>query len=170
MYKCSSFLNVRYIFLVGVGVIFLTSCSGVEDLSPEQAREELKRMTGFEIPENAENIRGFYPLMRDPHIFIKFETEPEGIAEVMKAFSGSDVEMTQLNEEDYEQRKKYGRKLFISPSRWQEEISIKFFDEESFKVGIMLERRRHDHGGDSTRYEILIDDISNIVYIHAWRS
>jgi len=47
-------------------------------------------------------------------------------------------------------------------------MGIKLFDEESFKVGCLLEHG-HDHWGDSTRYKIFIDDISNIVYIYAWR-
>jgi hypothetical protein len=166
MYKYKNSLILRYVFLICVGVITLTSCSKVDVLSPERARKILKNMTGFELPEKAENIRAIYPFMRDPHIIIRFQTDSKGIAEVMKVFGGPDAKIKQLNEEYFEESKKEGLNPFYDEFFWQEDLGI-VLNKESFKVGRLLQ-----YDGDRTRkkagYRIFIDDINNTVYINAW--
>ena len=166
MYKCKNSLILRYIFLVCVGTIILTSCREYDVLSPERARRILKRMTGFELPEKAENIRAIYPFMRDPHIIVRFQTDSKGIAEVMKVFGGPDAKIKQLNEEYFERRKKEGRNPFYDEFFWKEYFGI-VLNKESFKIGHLLQ-----YDGDRTRkkagYRIFIDDLNNTVYINAW--
>ena len=111
-------------------------------------------------------IRAIYPLSRDPHIIIRFQTDSKGIAEVMKVFGGPNAEIKQLNEEYFERRKKEGRNPFYDEFFWQEDLGI-VLNKESFKVGRLLQ-----YDGDRTRkkagYRIFIDDLNNTVYINAW--
>ena len=137
MFKRKICFIFRYIFLVSIGMILLTSCRDFHVLSPESTRYELKRMTGFELPDNAENIRAITPFSRDPVIIVRFQTDSNGIAEVMKAFSGPDTKIEQLNEEDFQRRKKEGLNPFFDEFFWQEDLGI-VLNKDSFKIRFVV--------------------------------
>ena len=80
----------------------------------------------------------------------------------MKAFSGPDTKIEQLNEEDFQRRKKEGLNPFFDEFFWQEDLGI-VLNKDSFKIGRLLEYNgdnRHTKGS----YRIFIDDLKNTVY------
>jgi hypothetical protein len=158
-------LILGHIILVNTSLIILSSCKPKE-LPTKLIRKKFKEIAGRELPQKAEGLRAIDALTRDPQIFVRFETDSQGIAEVLKTFSEPGVKIRNLDEDDFKRRETLGVTMFSGPSQWQETIGVKIFDEESFKSG-----RRLDYEGDSGKpgYRIFIDDQSNTVYIHAFK-
>jgi hypothetical protein len=165
MNKSKLYLILRCIFLVSTGLIILSSCKPKE-LPTKLIRQEFKEIAGRELPQKAEGLRAIDARTRDPQIFVRFETDSEGIAEVLKTFGGPGVEIRNLDEDDFKRWKALGVTMFPGPSNWQETIGVKIFDQESFKSG-----RELDYYVDSRKpgYRIFIDDQQSIVYIYAFK-
>jgi len=83
MYKCKYSLILRFTLLISVFSIIPFSCSHYEDVPQEKIKERFKMVTGLDLPGKAENMRAIYPLMNYSQIFVKFETDPEGITKVL---------------------------------------------------------------------------------------
>jgi len=153
------------IVLVGTGLIILSSCKPKE-VPTKLIRQEFKEIAGRELPQKVKGLRAINAHTRDPQIFVRFETDSEGIAEVLKTFGGPGVEIRNLDENDFKRWKALGVTMFPGPSKWQETIGVKIFDQESFKSG-----RELDYYVDSRKpgYRIFIDDQQSIVYIYAFK-
>lgn len=165
MNKSRLYLILKCIFLVGTGLIILSSCKPKE-LPTKLIMQKFREIAGRELPQKAEGLRAIDARTRDPQIFVRFETDSEGIAQVLKTFGGLGVKPRTLDEDDFKRRKALGVTLFSGPSQWQETIGVKIFDQESFKSG-----RRLTYEADSGKpgYRIFIDDQRGIVYIHAFK-
>ena len=165
MKKGRWFLILGHIVLAGTGLIILSSCKPKE-LPTKLIRQKFREIAGRELPQKAEGLRAIDARTRDPQIFVRFETDSEGIEEVLKSFGGPGVEIRNLDEDDFKRRKSLGVTMFSGPSQWQETIGVKIFDQESFKSGRALDYEA-DFGKPG--YRIFIDDKRSIVYIHAFK-
>ena len=153
------------IVLVGTGLIILSSCKPKE-LPAKLIRQKFREIAGRELPQKSEGLRAIDALTRDPQIFVRFETDSQGIAEVLKTFSEPGVEIRNLDEDDFKRRETLGVTMFSGPSQWQETIGVKIFDQESFKSGRAL---TYEADSGKPGYRIFIDDQRGIVYIHAFK-
>lgn len=154
------------IVLIGAVLTILSGCKGAEELPAKQIRPELLKFGGLELPPKAEGLRAILSHSRDPGIFVRFETDSEGIEHVLKTFGGPDVKSRILDANYFKEMKKYGGSLFPQPLEWQEMIGVRILDEKSLSSGLRLERMapRFNEVG----WTVFIEDESKIVYVFAY--
>jgi len=161
---------LRFIFacivLTGAALTILPGCKGAEELPTKRIRQEVRKFGGLELPQKASGLRAILSHSRDPGIFVRFETNSEGIDHVLKTFGGSAVKSERLDPNDLKEIKKFGGSLFPQPSQWQQMIGVRLFDEESMESGRLLEHRAP--GFNEVGWWVFIEDKSNTVYIHAY--
>ncbi len=131
-------------------------------LSVEEIRPVFLRITNRELPLKADNLRAIFEEGRDPHIFVRFNTDSEGVAHILKEFGGKRVISKSFNADDIGSPKKSGSRFFTRLSFWQNELGISPFDPNTIESCRVLE-----YSG-SRGYKILIDDQSRTVYIDAY--
>ena len=150
------------VLLVVVALITLPGCGEPKELKTNQIRQKFKEITGYGLPKKADDLRAVYFAARDLQIFARFETDSDGIADVLKKFSRPDAKCTSFDENHLKQFIKLGAKMFPTVAHWQEKFGIHIYDEESFGCGHSI-----DLTSSSLSYSIYIDDQNSTVYIFA---
>ena len=155
-----------YIVLIGTALIMLPGCKGAKELPTKKIRQKLREFGGLELPRKANGLRAILSHSRDPGIFVRFETDSEGIEHVLKTFGKPGTKSKTLDPNDFKEMKKFGGRLFPQPCQWQEMVGVRLFDQESVESGRLLEYMapRFNEVG----YEVFIDDKTNTVYVHAY--
>jgi hypothetical protein len=127
----------------------------------QKLREEF---ADLQLPQRVQNLRGAYAPYRDAEIFIRFETDSEGIAEVLETFGRPGTESKTLDPNDFREMKKFGINAFPRAASWLEKNGINLFDQTGMESGRVLEG-----SGLSSEiwYKVFIDDRRGTVYIHA---
>lgn len=131
-------------------------------LSVEEIRPVFLRITNCELPSKADNLRAIFEEGRDPRIFVRFDTDSEGVAYILKEFSGERVISKTFDADDIGVPKKSVSRFFTRLSFWQNELGVILFNPDSIESCHVLE-----YSG-SRGYKILIDDQSRTVYIDAY--
>jgi hypothetical protein len=159
---------IRYFFLglIGGALTVLPGCKGAEELPAKEIRPELRQFGGLELPRKAEGLRAILSHCRAPRIFVKFETDSEGIEHVLKTFGGPGVKSEALDANDLKEITKFGGSLFPEPLEWQEMIGVCLFDEKSLSSGLLLERM--PPRANQVGWKVFIEDKSKTVYIFAY--
>jgi hypothetical protein len=162
MKKTNSILIFGYVFFIGVALTTLSGCgSDQKEMKENQIRQKFKEMTGLDLPKKVDGLRAVYYAIRDPLIFVRFKTDSEGIADVLKKFSRPDATFNNYDEDDIKRFRKLGADTFPQVAMWQErEDGIHIYDEESLGYG-----RQINFAGSSLQYTIYIDDQNSTVYI-----
>ncbi|MBN2182626.1 MAG: hypothetical protein JW715_12000 [Sedimentisphaerales bacterium] len=168
-------LILRYMLIICITLITLSSCSpsSIEEVPGNEIRKKFKHITGLDLPGKAENMRAMYHIQRELfEIFVKFETDSEGITWANQTFAPPDVKTDMVKSEYFIERVSQNAKIFDGdPSEWQEYLGIKLFDDESFKSGLLITYRDQSSNvrklGYVVDYRVFIDDQNNIVYILA---
>jgi hypothetical protein len=133
------------------------------ELSVGDIRPTFLSLTKRELPGKADNLRAIFQASREPRIFVRFETNSEGIKYILQEFGGERVISKTLNTDDLRAMKKTNRRLFNnSLSKWQNETGLDLFDQDAIESCRVLEY--HGYRG----YKVLIDDQKNTVYIFAY--
>ncbi len=132
------------------------------ELSVEEIRPAFVRVTKRELPDKADNLRAIFEDSREPSIFVRFETDPEGIEYILQNFGGERVNSETLNKDDWRLREHSGLGFFTKLSFWQHELGISLFDANDVESCHVLEYSGY------RGYKILIDDQENTVYIFAY--
>jgi hypothetical protein len=159
---------IRYFFLglIGGALTVLPGCKGAEELPAKEIRPELRQFGGLELPRKAEGLRAILSHCRAPRIFVKFETDSEGIEHVLKTFGGPGVKSEALDANDLKEITKFGGSLFPEPLEWQKMIGVCLFDEKSLSSGLLLERKAPR--ANQVGWQVFIEDKSKTVYIFAY--
>ena len=87
-------------------------------LSAEEIRPVFLRITNRELPGKADNLRAIFEEGRDPRIFVRFDTDSEGVAYILKEFGGERVISKTFDADDIGAPKKSGSKFFTRLSFW----------------------------------------------------
>lgn len=146
------------------------------DLPTELIRPAFKYMTGQELPPNADGLRAIFSGGREPSIFVKLQTDCDGITHILNTFDRPGV-WSGVYDADYlkkpevadTDRAKLARASVVSELaaalRWQTELGVSLYDRSSIKSARVL-----DSAPARTRpaYQIVIDDEHGMVYILAW--
>lgn len=151
-----------YAIYLSFALTMLSSCSDPKELKTNQIRQKFKEITGQDLPKKADSLRAVYYDVRDLQIFVRFETDSNGTADVFKKFSRPDAMYTDFDEYHLKQFIKSGAKMFPAVAHWQEKCGIQIYDEESFGYGRYIE-----FAGESPVYEVYIDDKNSTIYIYA---
>jgi hypothetical protein len=133
------------------------------ELRLEEIRPTFRDLTGHSLPKTADNLSAIYAGGGDPGIFLRFETDANGIAYVLDTFSGKTTTITSLNANDLRAISRSGEQIFQRPSYWQETLGVSIFDQESIGSARLMESGPFF----GVCYKILIDDWRNTVYMHA---
>lgn len=166
------------IVLVGLTLLILLAITGFRfqqwmqslvemaherELSVGEIRPVFLSITNRALPSKAYSLRAIFQEGRDPSIFVRFETDSEGITYILKEFAGERVIFKTLDAGDFRALTRSGRRFFTRLSFWQDELGVCLFDQDTIESGRLLEYR------GSRGYKILIDDQKSAVYIYAYR-
>jgi hypothetical protein len=121
------------------------------ELAPQKIKREFKRLTRYELPAKTNNLHAY--------IFVRFQTDPEGVEYVKRSFGGQGVRSQYLDKDIL----KY-KTIFTGVSIMEEYAGIKLFDQESIGPGLEISRE----AWSGLSYKIFIEDKTNTVYIYAF--
>jgi hypothetical protein len=141
---------------------YLVEKAHEREISVEEIRPAFLRVTKRELPSKADGLRAIFEDSREPSIFVRFETDPEGIEYILEEFGGERVTSKNLNADDWRLREHSGLGIFTRFSFWQRELGINLFDANEVESCHVLEYSGY------RGYKILIDEQKNTVYIFAY--
>lgn len=179
------FIQIIAIFLL----LFLAtrrSHSIIRELSQEEIKPTLKRITGRELPDKAEELKAIlYSRAAGglEHIFVSFQTDQKGCLYTLDTFGGQDVkreEFPQVGKNPF----RWIRSGFNEGYRFQKKLGVVLFDKD------LLDRIIHDFlecvkkgrypkdavtgyylefdaSSKLTRYRVLVFKDQSLVYIFA---
>ena len=129
----------------------------------------LRYVAGRELPEKTGGLRAIFQGGRDPRIFVRFDTDTEGIAYVKRSFTGPGASSKHLDADTLKRLTLSGYRMFYLASQWQDENGVCLFDQESIESGLEINSAAGP-GAPQRRYHVFIDDQNSTVYINAvWR-
>ena len=132
------------------------------ELPTRLIRQAFQELTDRELPQKADGLRAIYNgATRDPSIFVRFETDSEGIAYILEKFGGRGVKK---NTFDVDSRGGLRVQFKGLSSYHQDKIGVRIFDWKDIKSGLELIYS----AGIQPSHEILIDEQQNTVYIFAY--
>ena len=134
------------------------------ELPTRLIRQAFQELTDRELPQKADGLRAIYNgATRDPSIFVRFETDSEGIAYILEKFGGRGVKINTFDDTDSKKRHSV---LHVSGMlfSYQEKSGIHIFDWKDVKSGLELKYS----AGKQPSYEIVIDKQQNAVYVFAY--
>ncbi len=131
-------------------------------LPPRLIRSAIKLSTGHNAPAKMEDARGIIQGGREPSFFIGFRTDDDGLRYVLQEFGGWSVATEVLNGEEL--RSRCGWNEFAGPLRWQKELGVLIYDQDSIHSGTLL--TCHSSSLEPS-YTIVIDEQHRAVYFWA---
>lgn len=144
----------------------LTISPSLHELPTRLIRRAFRIVADKELPSKADGLRAIFSGGRERAIFVRFQTDPEGIEYILETFGGSGVKLKMYEEEFLKMLTASNVSLLHHASRWQEELGVCLYSQDSIESGRLLE----DIGDPSGRpgYRVFIDDQRSTVYIEAW--
>ncbi len=133
------------------------------ELPTQEIRPTFARLTGHDLPPETDDLRAIYEGGRDAGIFVRFTTDDQGIEYVASTFRGKHGTDVTLSAEKWTATKSRASTLFTGPTYWQMQIGVRLFDPNSVESPRVLKSGPIQR----TRYEILIDEAHQTVYIYA---
>ena len=121
-------------------------------------------VTDRELPEVVGDAEAIWFGGREPHMFVRFLTDPNGMAYIQQTFSVPEAKSEMLSAESIKNSVASGWTPFPYVSQWQKESGIRVFDPNALGAGRMIHYYRTNWEG----WEIFIDEQRNVVYIYAW--
>ena len=146
---------------------YYTQFYGLHELPTRLIRTTFSRITGHrKLPKKADGLRAIYYSTNEPAIFVKFQTDSEGIEYILNIFGGPAAKSEMFDADYLKALTAANVTLFSYPSRWQKELGIFLYDQDSIESGRLLTGWVDSEGLDRyDRYTIFIDDQRNTVYI-----
>jgi hypothetical protein len=124
------------------------------------------RITDQELPQRMDNARALFLGGVDSGIFVRFQTDTEGIRFVCDAFGKPRADIETVDSHLIKAMTESGAHIFYVPFQWEEKTGITLFDQKSVESGRML---RYLGPPGSGGYTVFIDDRNSAIYIHAFR-
>lgn len=127
-------------------------------------RPALRYATDRDMPALVRDARAIWSGGREPSIFLRFETDPNGFAHMEQTFGGPGTQSDVYSAEDMEQIMGSGGDFFPMAKVWQEALDLSMYDAKTLGAGRLV--RYSEVGGEGWR--IFIDEDRGVVYILAW--
>ena len=143
-----------------------------KELPTRLIRRAFRIVTNHELPQRADGLRAIFHGGREPAIFVRFQTDSDGIAYICEVFGKTAMKAETFNADFLKVLTASNVSIFPIPSRWQDEIGVYIFEQELIKTGREFRYIPVPGTGTSEKpgYRVLIDDEHNTVYIHSWFS
>lgn len=140
----------------------------IRELPAEAIGRTFEMVARHPLPQYVDEIRAVFWDSRDPAIFVKFRTNPQGIAYMIQTFGepGTDYEL--LSPDDLTSLVMSGWEPFFPLSLAQEQLGISLFNVHSLRSVHVLERNENFEQGVCA-YTVIIDDESSTVYMYVLR-
>ena len=126
----------------------------------------LRYITGRELPEKTGGLRAIFQGGRDPRIFVRFDTDTEGIAYVKRSFTGPGASSKHLDADTLKRLTLSGYRMFYLASQWKDKNGVCLFDQMSIESGLEINSAAGP-GAPQRSHHVFIDDHRNTVYISA---
>ena len=121
----------------------------------------------IELPNKTDDLRAIFESGIDPAIFVRFQTDSEGIEYILDKFGGSTANLKTFDAGLMKALNEANEALFFYyPSIWQEKLGICLFDQDSIESGRLLKGSLGSR--NQVGYTIFIEDKNNIVYMFIW--
>jgi len=157
--------------MMGLWKVFTTA--PIREIPPGKASRIFTMVAGHELPRRKEDLRAVLWDTMDPAIFVRFRSDADGTAYIIRTFGGADAKPVMLDAEALRRQGEAGWKPF-----WELEDAEKkwgvphLFDMGQVKSALslvtMVGADPFSHGVHRT-YRILIDTENNVVYMMAIR-
>ncbi len=136
------------------------------ELPQRLIRPCFREITGKELPMTLGNPRALFLGGVDPGIFLRFQTDIEGIRFVCDVFGKPRADIEAVDSHWIKVMTESGAHIFYVPFQWEEKTGITLFDQKSVESGRMLKYLGPPGTGG---YTVFIDDRNSTIYIHAFR-
>ncbi|MEN6426353.1 MAG: hypothetical protein ABFD90_06770 [Phycisphaerales bacterium] len=153
-----------FVHLCRTSPAFYGSVVGTYELPEGKIRLAFRQITGRELPTVVRNARGILFGGREARIFVRFETDADGIACIERKY-----DIPQARRETLEGTRLAGLVAsgwtgFPAVEGWQEKTGRRMFDPNAFGAGRMISYS--SQGGEG--WEVYIDDEHGTVYVYTW--
>ncbi len=161
--------------VLGVGLIFMGILTAVvllaRDTAPVMGPQEVpayfiklsfKNLTGRPLPKRAGGIRAIGNSGRAEAVFVRFETDVEGMDYVLETFGGTQEGVADVDSSEFAELRSSSTSVFAEAAGWQDDLGISLYDQASLESAYIFESE-----SEGTRYKVLIDRQDRTVYIFA---
>jgi hypothetical protein len=142
-----------------IGFMFPSPARKPQELQEDEIRPLFHRITDRTLPSVARDLRGIYGPGRDPHIFVQFSTDANGIDQILNSFGGHGVQVWKAGTAHPIYT---GFDPFLSIDLWEEALSVQLFDPACLETATVLQSTQ-----DPPMYNVVIDEETNTIYIEA---
>ena len=125
-----------------------------QELPQRLIRPAFRKIAGWDLPVESKELRALFHGGRDPAIFVRLQTDSEGISHIREQMVPFGVEFEPFS----------GIPGFFIVSQWEEWSGIRIRDHRVIESGLRLGYNHLLNGS----FEIVIDTQRNNVYIRAW--
>ena len=139
---------------------YLKAWSEPHELPLAKIPSEFRTITGQELPKKVDGLRAIFQGSMDPKIFVRFETDAEGIEYVKRSFMIAGATSEHIVAGQLRQTRSL---MFSSVPPMQEKLGICLFDQKSIESGLLIVSPGLKH----RYYSVLIDEQRGTVYIYA---
>lgn len=144
-------------------LLYYRQFTSLRELPTRLIRPAFRMITDRELPQKADGLRAIFQGGREAGIFVRFETDSKGIAYILEAY-GRPIVST-FDEDFLRTMTASNASIFSTPSRWQERIGVRIFDQKSIESGRLI--RIAPITRTAPWYRLFIDDDRSVVYIHS---
>jgi hypothetical protein len=127
-------------------------------------RPAFRYATGRDLPAVVQDAQAIWSGDREPSTFVRFRTDPNGLAYIEETFGGPRAESETFSAEDMRILTGSGANFYPNPVLWQERLGISIFDPKTLGAGRRISYGKQHGGG----WRIFIDEEHGVVYILAW--
>jgi len=141
---------------------FYAEVYGSCELPQDKIREAFGRISERDLPEVVRNARGIWWGGREPRIFLRFDTDANGIASIEKMFDTPQAEREILDGSRLRGLVVGGWTGFSSADVWQEKTGVRIFDPKEWGAGKWI--THNSSGGEY--WQVYIDEEHGAVYLY----
>jgi len=134
---------------------------GWHELPTRLIRPAFKHITNSDLPLKANGLRALFQGGRDQKIFVRFETDSDGMGYILETFGRSGAEWEAFDVD----KLRSGIEVFATLSLVQKDAGICLFDQNTIESGRLLKGQLVHRW--KVWYAIFIDDQNSTVYISA---
>jgi hypothetical protein len=140
---------------------FYANVYGSCELPEDKIRLAFRRLMDRELPEVVRKARGVWLGSRESRIFVRFDTDANGIACIERMFDSPQAKRETLEGKRLRGLIISGWTAFPSVSVWQEKTGVRMVDPNELGAGRRIEYYKGEEGWD-----VYIDDEHSRIYIH----
>ncbi len=127
-------------------------------------RPAFRYATDRDMPAVVRDAQAIWSGGREPSIFVRFETDLNGLAYLEQTFGGPGTESETFSAEEMKEIMGSGGDFFPMAKVWQERLGLSMYDAKALGAGRLIRCSEVNGGG----WRIFIDEDHSVVYVLAW--